>query len=41
MRAIAANAAGYAFSIAIDTISAQIGLNIKNLVHEIQHGFAF
>ena len=36
MRAIAANAAGYAFSIAIDTISAQIGLNIKNLVHEIQ-----
>ena len=36
MRAIAANAAGYAFSIAIDTISSTIGLNIKNLVHEIQ-----
>lgn len=36
MRAVAANAAGYAFSLAIDAISHEIGLNIKNLVAQVQ-----
>lgn len=36
MRAIAANASGYAFSLAVDFISTTIGLNIKEWLNQIQ-----